>query len=143
MQVCLVALHPVAVAGHEIQLADGYQAPLQMDHSYARVEVALQASFDDEASRGQLFVIAQYSDGSYRDVTAEASVESLDEDVAIVSQGPAGINLTVRTGCTACCAAAHSYMSAQLNTVPCCRLALSVPQRRAQISSARVTLRAG
>ena len=92
----MIALHPVAVAGHQIQPAEGYEGAIPIDHSFTQVQVTVRPTFGDEASRGQVFVVAQYSDGSYRDVTEHATLESLDQDIISVSQGAAGINVTVR-----------------------------------------------
>lgn len=95
-QVCVAALRPVAVSGHQLGAAAGFKTAPSTDAFYTRVQSTVVQAFTEESGSGQAYVYAQYSDGTSRDVTAHANLSSAAPDTfAVVSPSAGTFNIEV------------------------------------------------
>lgn len=96
MQVCIVALRPVAVSGTSLVAAPGYGTDRTVPIYYTRLQASIVQQFDEEAGQGQAFVYAQYSDASVRDITGQVDVTSNATDsFNITALASGGVNVQV------------------------------------------------
>jgi hypothetical protein len=90
LQVCTLAVQPVAFSAHVLHLMPDYGTGPSLRS--ARIQADVVQRFSSEAQEGQVFVYAQFGDDSVRDITHWATLSSAAEDSFTVATADTGVH---------------------------------------------------